>query len=143
MDEPYTDDVGLRSNIKLHQMSGWCCLQPAVCNLLSLLGYIMPPLSAKIHCLNSICSFSQQFSQNTCNYSSTIVGLMYNLVFECSWQLIIETITTKLVPYTSNYTLKNYCAHLLNGEVVISQVYKIGRLLSFRNKLHACTFSDQ
>jgi len=43
--------------------------------------------------------------------------------------------TTKVVPSTNSYTLKNYCADLLDGEVVISQVYRIGRLLSFRNKL--------
>ena len=31
--------------------------------------------------------------------------------------------TTKVVPSTNSYTLKNYCADLLDGEVVISQVY--------------------
>jgi len=41
-----------------------------------------------------------------------------NRVLEFSWQLIVETATKTLVPFTNSYNPKNYCADLLDGVVI-------------------------
>jgi len=78
------------SNIKLHQKSGWYCLQPAVYNQLRLSGYIMPPLSVRIHSLNSICSDYNPTSQHY---------LMINLSMESENMVTLPTSGSSLQPF--------------------------------------------